>query len=157
MPPRRVASHSKPPVASTLADSTSPAAASTSAASTSKQAKGITPAQGSGFVGSVQTLWEAYDRETSPRLKLIDSFMFFLMLSGIAQFVYCLAITNYPFNAFIGGFAATVGQFVLLGALRIQSNPLNKDTFPTISPERAFGDFLFGSVILHFFVWNYLG
>lgn len=135
--------------------------------------------------------------------------MIFLMLTGIAQFVYCFGVTNYPFNAFIGGcvqrtlsvvpvvadgvslwkphsFAATVGQFVLCGALRIQSNPANKETFPTLSPERcalchrpalhsvceeqplnspltellarrAFGDFLFASMLLHFFVWNYLG
>lgn len=97
---------------------------------------------------------------TAPaRLKLVDSFMFFLMLTGIAQFVYCFAVTNYPFNAFIAGsvalslplcsgpdtdprahscnrFAATVGQFVLCGALRIQSNPENKPTFPILSPER---------------------
>lgn len=89
--------------------------------------------------------------------------MLFLMLTGVAQFIYCVLITNYPFNAFLGGsvvslpgpcpltifltelpdtlladrFAATVGQFVLCGALRIQSNPLNKATFPTISPERS--------------------
>ncbi|GAA6028246.1 hypothetical protein JCM8097_006938 [Rhodosporidiobolus ruineniae] len=159
MPPRRVASHSKPPAAAVAAAaaaaSSPPPAASTSSASTSQQTD-KQPA-GTGFVDSVSTLWTAYQRETPSRLKLIDSFMFFLMLTGIAQFVYCFAVTNYPFNAFIAGFAATVGQFVLCGALRIQSNPDNKSTFPTISPERAFGDFLFGSVILHFFVYNYLG
>ncbi|GAA5962603.1 hypothetical protein JCM8115_002140 [Rhodotorula mucilaginosa] len=110
-----------------------------------------------GIVGAVNTLWSNYLEQTPARLKLVDSFMFFLMLTGIAQFVYCFAVTNYPFNAFIAGFAATVGQFVLCGALRIQSNPENKPTFPLLSPERAFGDFLFGSVLLHFFVWCYLG
>jgi len=34
-------------------------------------------------------------------------------------------------------FAATVGQFVLCAALRIQANPENKETFPTISPDRC--------------------
>lgn len=39
----------------------------------------------------------------SSRLKLIDSFMLFLMLTGVAQFLYCVLVTNFPFNAFIGG------------------------------------------------------
>ncbi|GAA5828775.1 hypothetical protein JCM11251_005869 [Rhodosporidiobolus azoricus] len=156
MPPRRVASHSKPPATTVAADTTTPASTST-ASSAPQQVKQAVEEVKSGFVGSVQTLWTAYQRETSARLKLIDSFMFFLMLTGVAQFVYCLGVTNYPFNAFIAGFAATVGQFVLCGALRIQVNPDNKSTFPTISPERAFGDFTFASILLHFFVWQYLG
>ncbi|GJN90749.1 hypothetical protein Rhopal_003763-T1 [Rhodotorula paludigena] len=157
MPPRRVVSRSSAPgpVASTSTSSTPAIAASASAALA--DAKGKARDEASGFVDAVQTLWTNYREQTAPRLKLIDSFMFFLMLTGVLQFIYCFAVTNYPFNAFIGGFAATVGQFVLLGALRIQCNPDNKSTFPSVSPERAFGDFLFGSLILHFFVWNYLG
>lgn len=79
------------------------------------------------------------------------------MLTGIAQFLYCIIVTNFPFNAFIGGFSATVGQFVLTASLRSQVNPSNKGVFPTVTPERAFGDFVFGSLLLHFFVYNYLG
>jgi len=51
----------------------------------------------------VQALWKAYHAETSDRLKFIDSFLVFLMLSGIAQFIYCILVTNYPFNAFLAG------------------------------------------------------
>jgi len=51
----------------------------------------------------IQALWKAYNAETSDRLKFIDSFMVFLMLSGIVQFVYCILVTNYPFNAFLAG------------------------------------------------------
>ncbi|BGP02280.1 Defender against cell death 1 [Rhodotorula toruloides ATCC 204091] len=161
MPSRRVVSRSNTPAVSTApadsAPSTAPAAASTSTATLAQSIKGKAKEHQSGFVGAVQDLWDSYLEHTAPRLKLIDSFMLFLMLTGIAQFAYCFGITNYPFNAFIGGFAATVGQFVLCAALRIQANPANKDTFPTLSPERAFGDFLFASMLLHFFVWNYLG
>ncbi|BGP48463.1 oligosaccharyltransferase complex subunit epsilon [Rhodotorula kratochvilovae] len=157
MPPRRVAARPPPPPPAPLdLPSPAPPAASTSAAALAG-ARGKTREQGAGLAGAVSTLWDNYRLATTPRLKLIDSFMLFLMLTGVAQFLYCFAVTNYPFNAFIGGFAATVGQFVVLGALRIQSNPDNKSTFPSLSPERAFGDFLFGSLILHFFVWNYLG
>ncbi|CEQ39562.1 SPOSA6832_01085, partial [Sporobolomyces salmonicolor] len=179
MPPRRVVSRSNAPGPST---SSSPGASSTTSTSAPVAAarRATEALNAGGFAGSVEALWKGYNQQTPSRLKLIDGFMLFLMLTGVAQFLYCLLITNYPFNAFLGGFApispsllsrsvrltqverdnsfaATVGQFVLAGALRIQVNPVNKDTFPTVSPERAFGDFIFASVLLHFFSINYLG
>ena len=73
-------------------------------------------------------------------------------------------------------FASTVGQFVLAASLRSQVNPENKDEFKEVSPERwvyfqlhkrgwkflkyfkrAFADFALGSIVLHFFVYNFLG
>ena len=53
---------------------------------------------------AVQSLWKAYNENTSSRLKTIDAFLFFLMLSGVAQFLYCILVTNYPFNAFLAGY-----------------------------------------------------
>ncbi|KAJ7067950.1 DAD/Ost2 [Mycena amicta] len=106
---------------------------------------------------AVQTLWKAYNDQTSNRLKFIDSFLIFLMLSGIVQFLYCVLVTTYPYNAFLSGFASTVGQFVLTASLRSQVNPENKNEFKEVSPERAFADFALGSIVLHFFVYNFLG
>jgi oligosaccharyltransferase complex subunit epsilon len=63
---------------------------------------------------------------------------------------------NQPFNAFLSGFSATVGQFVLTASLRIQTNPENKSEFESISHERAFADFVFGSLLLHFFCVNFI-
>ena len=55
-----------------------------------------------------------------------------------------------PFNAFLSGFAATVGQFVLTASLRIQTNPENKAEFGTISHERfAPAAFVVYGVISH--------
>jgi hypothetical protein len=51
-----------------------------------------------------QTLWNAYQKQTPTRLKLIDSYLVFIMLSGIIQFVYCIGLTNFPFNAFLAGY-----------------------------------------------------
>lgn len=51
----------------------------------------------------VQTLWKAYINQTSDRLKFVDAFLVFLMLSGVVQFLYCVLVTNYPFNAFLAG------------------------------------------------------
>ena len=60
-------------------------------------------------------------------------------------------IVMQPFNAFLSGFSATVGQFVLTGmfelrrvsamlmdvaSLRIQTNVENKPSFGELSPER---------------------
>ncbi|BFZ54233.1 oligosaccharyltransferase complex subunit epsilon [Savitreella phatthalungensis] len=130
-------------------------------------AAGKSPARGESAVGGakadfsyatiVQDVWKAYLRETPHRLKLIDAFLVFLIYVGVVQFAYCVLVGNYPFNAFLAGFGATIGQFVLAVGLRIQSNTANRGEFPQISPERAFGDFLFGSVLLHFAVVNFLG
>jgi oligosaccharyltransferase complex subunit epsilon len=104
-----------------------------------------------------QHLWKAYLDQTPDRLKFIDAFLVFLMLSGIIQFLYCLLISSFPFNAFLAGsvlvlrcrfhtqcvhvcgrrFASTVGQFVLAASLRSQVNPENKTQFKDVSPERC--------------------
>jgi len=79
------------------------------------------------------------------------------MLSGVIQFIYCILVTNFPFNAFLAGFGSCVGQFVLTASLRAQVNPANRSEFKEVSPERAFADFALGSIVLHFFVYNFLG
>ncbi|KAI0154764.1 DAD family-domain-containing protein [Xylariaceae sp. FL1272] len=101
-------------------------------------------------------IFQHYQKTTPQRTKLIDVFMAFLVIVGGLQFVYCVLAGNYPFNAFLSGFSATVGQFVLTASLRIQTTEANKSDFPAVSPERAFADFLVGSLILHFFCINFI-
>ena len=102
-------------------------------------------------------LYGDYQRTTPKRLKLIDAYMFYILLTGIIQFVYCLLVGTFPFNAFLAGFISCVASFVLAANLRIQVNPENKVDFPNISPERAFADFIFAHVILHLVVVNFIG
>ncbi|KAK7204584.1 DAD family-domain-containing protein [Myxozyma melibiosi] len=99
---------------------------------------------------------KTYVRETPRKLKLVDAFMGFLVAVGVLQFAYCVVVTSYPFNAFLSGFSITVGQFVLAASLRVQANPENSSQFDKVSPERAFADFVFGSLILHFFAYNFI-
>ncbi|KAI0313449.1 DAD/Ost2 [Amylostereum chailletii] len=106
---------------------------------------------------AAQSLWKAYVDNTPSRLKFVDSFLVFLILSGVFQFIYCVLVTSFPFNAFLAGFSSTVGQFVLTASLRSQVNQENRTLFKDVSPERAFADFAIGSVVLHFFVFNFLG
>ncbi|KAL2178853.1 DAD/Ost2, partial [Thermothelomyces heterothallicus CBS 202.75] len=95
--------------------------------------------------------------DTTPqRTRLLDAFMAFLVAVGALQFLYCVLAGNYPFNAFLSGFAATVGQFVLTASLRIQTTEANKGDFPAVSPERAFADYIVCSLILHFFCVNFI-
>lgn len=50
------------------------------------------------------SLWQAYNDQTSDRLKFIDAFLVFIMFSGALQFLYCVLVTNFPFNAFLAGY-----------------------------------------------------
>ncbi|XDG06811.1 hypothetical protein ABKA04_006426 [Annulohypoxylon sp. FPYF3050] len=106
--------------------------------------------------GFWQNSFDYYLKNTPQRTKLIDVFMAFLVIVGGLQFAYCVLAGNYPFNAFLSGFSATVGQFVLTASLRIQTNEGNKSEFPEVSPERAFADYVVGSLILHFFCINFI-
>jgi len=123
---------------------------------TSTSAKTFTPATRA-TPNAIGTLWKNYLDTTPSNLKVIDSFLAFIMISGIVQFAYCVLITTFPYNAFLAAFASTIGQFVLTASLRTQVNPINRSQFGTISPQRAFADFTVGSIVLHFFVFNFLG
>ncbi|CAG5173765.1 uncharacterized protein ALTATR162_LOCUS7680 [Alternaria atra] len=103
-----------------------------------------------------QGIWDKYVSKTPQRTKLLDTFLAFLIIVGALQFLYVVLVGNFPFNAFLSGFSATVGQFVLTASLRIQTNSENKAHFENISHERAFADFIFGSLLLHFFCVNFI-
>ncbi|KAF2847875.1 defender against death DAD protein, partial [Plenodomus tracheiphilus IPT5] len=104
----------------------------------------------------LQGIWNKYTTKTPQRTKLLDTFMGFLVAVGALQFLYVVLVGNFPFNAFLSGFSATVGQFVLTASLRMQTNTENKAEFENISHERAFADFIFGSLLLHFFCVNFI-
>ncbi|KAF3927381.1 hypothetical protein ABW21_db0204701 [Orbilia brochopaga] len=137
----------KPPIVTTTNTIPAAPAAPAGAPALSSKASSIDVAN---------AVWARYQSDTPQRTKLIDVFMVFLVAVGVVQFAYCVLAGNYPFNAFLAGFAATVGQFVLTASLRIQTNPANKTEFSSVSPERAFADFVFGSLILHFFCVNFI-
>lgn len=65
--------------------------------------KTVARQQAPASANAIESLWKAYSDNTPKRLKFIDSFLVFLMLSGIMQFLYCILITNFPFNAFLAG------------------------------------------------------
>ncbi|OAL55848.1 defender against death DAD protein [Pyrenochaeta sp. DS3sAY3a] len=141
MPPKQRA----PAPAASAPPSASPVAPRTSKPSSNANAQSI-----------VQGVWDKYLQKTPQRTKLLDTFMAFLVIVGALQFLYVVLVGNFPFNAFLSGFSACVGQFVLTASLRMQTNTENKADFENISHERAFADFIFGSLLLHFFCVNFI-
>lgn len=101
--------------------------------------------------------YDEYANHTSKKLKMIDAYLLYILLTGIVQFVYCCLVGTFPFNSFLSGFISTVSCFVLGVCLRLQANPQNKQQFYGISPERGFADFIFAHVILHLVVMNFIG
>lgn len=105
---------------------------------------------------SIILTYQDYFKNLTPRLKLIDIFLVFLVLLAILQFIYVILIGNFPFNAFLGGFISCVAQFVLTVSLRLQVNNQDKSNQLSFSPETSFGDYIFASLILHFVIFHFI-
>ncbi|CAG0914362.1 unnamed protein product [Notodromas monacha] len=58
-------------------------------------------------------LHKDYVASTPKRLKIIDAYLLYVLLTGILQFVYCCLVGTFPFNSFLSGFISTVGCFSL--------------------------------------------
>lgn len=97
----------------------------------------------SSLTSTVFQLYKEYSTKTPNKLKIIDSYLLYVFLTGVIQFVYCCLVGTFPFNSFLSGFISTVSSFVLGVCLRLQVNPENKSEFQDLSPERGFADFIF--------------
>ncbi|CAB1324218.1 dolichyl-diphosphooligosaccharide--protein glycosyltransferase subunit DAD1 [Oncorhynchus tshawytscha] len=108
-------------------------------------------------ISVISRFLEEYRTKTSNKLKVVDAYLFYILLTGALQFLYCLLVGTFPFNSFLAGFISCVGAFILGVCLRIQINPDNKGDFLSISQERAFADFLLAHTVLHLVVINFIG
>ena len=66
--------------------------------------------------GLAAQLWNSY-KSTPVKLKIIDLYLVYVLLTGIAQFSYRMLVGTFPYNSFLSGFISTVGCFVLTGML----------------------------------------
>ncbi len=58
---------------------------------------------------------EEYRSSTPNKLKMIDAYLLYILLTGVFQFLYCLLVGTFPFNSFLSGFISCVGSFILAG------------------------------------------
>lgn len=59
--------------------------------------------------------YDEYMQSTPKKLKIVDAYLLYVLLTGIVQFVYCCLVGTFPFNSFLAGFISSVGSFVLGG------------------------------------------
>uniref|UniRef100_A0A093UQE4 Dolichyl-diphosphooligosaccharide--protein glycosyltransferase subunit OST2 n=1 Tax=Talaromyces marneffei PM1 TaxID=1077442 RepID=A0A093UQE4_TALMA len=113
-----------------------PSTTSTSTTSSSTTTTTAAPLSPKASVAEIaQHILNRYFAQTPKRTFLLDAFMVYLVLVGGIQFVYCVVAGNYPFNAFLAGFSAAVGQFVLTASLRMQTSSSSTSTNGPISSK----------------------
>lgn len=66
-------------------------------------------------VSVISRFLEEYLSTTPQRLKLLDAYLLYILLTGALQFGYCLLVGTFPFNSFLSGFISCVGSFILAG------------------------------------------
>ncbi|KAA0706613.1 Dolichyl-diphosphooligosaccharide--protein glycosyltransferase subunit dad1 [Triplophysa tibetana] len=108
-------------------------------------------------ISVISRFLDEYASSTQNKVKVLDAYLLYIMMTGALQFLFCVLVGTFPFNSFLSGFISCVGSFILAVCLRIQINPQNKGEFLSISPERAFADFLFAHTVLHLVVINFIG
>lgn len=59
--------------------------------------------------------YDEYVINTPKKLKIIDAYLFYIVLTGVIQFIYCCLVGSFPFNSFLSGFISTVSCFILGG------------------------------------------
>lgn len=66
-------------------------------------------------ISVISRFLDEYASSTPNKLKVIDAYLFYIMMTGALQFVYCLLVGTFPFNSFLSGFISCVGSFILAG------------------------------------------
>ena len=62
-------------------------------------------------------LYDEYNTKTPKKLKIVDGYLLYILLTGVIQFLYCCLVGTFPFNSFLSGFISSVGSFILAGML----------------------------------------
>nr|O65085.1 RecName: Full=Dolichyl-diphosphooligosaccharide--protein glycosyltransferase subunit DAD1; Short=Oligosaccharyl transferase subunit DAD1; AltName: Full=Defender against cell death 1; Short=DAD-1 [Picea mariana]AAC32147.1 defender against cell death 1 homolog [Picea mariana] len=103
----------------------------------------------------IASLRSAYSA-TPTKLKIIDLYVVYAILTAVVQVVYMAIVGSFPFNAFLSGVLSCTGTAVLAVCLRMQVNKENRE-FKDLPPERAFADFVLCNLVLHLVIMNFLG
>lgn len=80
-----------------------------------QQQQNTTRTMSASFGKIFSTFFSEYSRKTPLKLKVIDVYLVYVVMTGIVQALYCAMVGTFPFNSFLSGFISTVGSFVLAG------------------------------------------
>lgn len=67
------------------------------------------------FQTVIHKFYDEYVNHTPKKLKIVDAYLLYIVLTGVTQFVYCCLVGTFPFNSFLSGFISTISCFVLGG------------------------------------------
>lgn len=67
------------------------------------------------LIAVISKFYNEYISHTSTKLKIIDAYLLYILLTGIVQFAYCCLVGTFPFNSFLSAFISSVSCFVLGG------------------------------------------
>ncbi|KAF1383340.1 hypothetical protein PFLUV_G00130910 [Perca fluviatilis] len=90
-------------------------------------------------ISVISRFLEEYTTTTPNKLKVVDAYLLYILLTGALQFLYCLLVGTFPFNSFLSGFISCVGAFILGVCLHVNlthSVPLLEDKDKRRSPSR---------------------
>lgn len=73
--------------------------------------------------------YDEYVQNTPNKLKIVDAYLVYIVLTGVIQFVYCCLVGSFPFNSFLSGFISTVSCFILGGKFCISYNCIRNGTY----------------------------
>ena len=96
----------------------------------------------------IKAFQKGYSSGTTPKQRLIDRFLVFLVIVGVLQSAYCAVSGAYPLNAFLGSVFCSFGLFACTLALRMHTDPANKQQFFGKSGQEAFLEYIFACVVL---------
>ncbi|KAN0135280.1 hypothetical protein V8E53_006845 [Lactarius tabidus] len=101
-----------------------------------------------------QSLWTAYHNATPSRLKFIDVFLVFIILSVVIRFIHCIFVTSFrPTPSSRGSRTRSANSCSLCS----QVHSAYRALFWDVSPKEGVGRFVVGSIVLDLFVFNFLG
>lgn len=90
------------------------------APTTAVQPKQAASAAGVTTLSAITSLLEAYDKQNASKIKLIDAYLAFCIVTGIFQFLNMIIVGTYPINSFLAAFSCSIGCFVLGGGRKRQ-------------------------------------
>lgn len=98
------------------------------------------------------TFSDSYQINTPKKVKVLDTYLLFTVISGALVFIYGSLTEATPYPSFLSGFISTIGSFVFAVNLRCQI----VDSSLCISTERAVAQFLFCHIFLFLSVANFI-